>query len=179
VNKRSSAFLANTSQNLSFFPVFMMNMPIDPCHNSSRSLLGVQSGELQVSCMDSERLSRTTRHEHHFNPMYEIITIGRRPSTACIEHIATCTDTCQIICARVTESQLSVRGRSAPHSCLRKVSVNTRLDDTCVHNISISRVMLSHYPCRIRNQLITDTRRLRVGHVTHHHLVDLVSSERR
>jgi hypothetical protein len=30
-----------------------MNMPIDPCPNSSPYLLDVHSEELQVSCMDS------------------------------------------------------------------------------------------------------------------------------
>jgi hypothetical protein len=45
-----------------FLSVFMMNMPIDPCHNSSQDLIGVHSEELQVSCMDSERLSRTISH---------------------------------------------------------------------------------------------------------------------
>jgi hypothetical protein len=53
------------------------------------------------------------------------------------------------------------------------VSVNTRLDDTCVHNISNSTTESRdtvHYPYRTENQLITDTRHLLIGLATQKHL---------
>jgi hypothetical protein len=105
--------------------------------------------------------------------MYEIITLGRTPSTACIEHNAICTDVCQMICMRVSESQLSEEGAlRIPAS----VSANTRLDDdTCFLFTTSppqpqSRVILSHYPYRTENQLITDTRHLLIGLAAQKHL---------